>query len=442
MTQGPEAPLPGLFFPAHLPQTGLNAKGPQMEPTRKPLPPKAQPDRPAMRPATVALDGGLEPNPITGAIQPDISMSVNNLFTPGSAGFSAEGADLADLPFLYARWTNPTTRALEARLAALEGAEDALTTATGVAAIAATFLGLLKSGDHLVISEVCYAGAFELATRILPDLGIEVTPVNLSDLAATRAALRPNTRLIHAESPCNPILRLTDLAALSALAHEAGALLSVDSTLATPVITRPLNHGVDLVIHSLTKFMNGHGDALGGAVIGRKDLIAHLRARSGVYLGATLSAQNAWLILRGLDTLYPRIRTASANAARLADWLEAHPKVTRVIYPGLESHPQHALAAQQMALPGGMIAFQTADTEAMSRQLADRLHIIHYAFSLGHQRSICVLIPTAEIQASTFRMEGEALARYRNWAGDGLFRLSVGLEDPDDLIEDLGRALG
>lgn len=412
-----------------------------MELTHSPLPPKAPTDRPALRPATAALDGGLVPNPATGAIQPDISMSVNNIFIPGSAGFSAEGADLADLPFLYARWTNPTTRALEARLAALEGAEDALATATGVAAIAATFLGLLKAGDHLLISEVCYAGAFELATRILPDLGIQVTAVNLSDLAATRAALRPNTRLIHAESPCNPILRLTDLTALSALAHEAGALLSVDSTLATPVITRPLEHGGDLVIHSLTKFMNGHGDALGGAVIGRKELIARLRARSGVYLGATLSAQNAWLILRGLDTLFPRLRTASANAVRLAAWLEAHPKVTRVIYPGLKSHPQHDLVARQMALPGGMIAFQVADPEAMSHQLAERLRIIHYAFSLGHQRSICVLIPTAEIQASTFRMEGEALTRYRDWAGDGLFRLSVGLEDPDDLIEDLAQAL-
>ena len=413
-----------------------------MELFQKPEPAKPRKTAPALRPATAALNGGLMPNPVTGAIQPDISMSVNNVFAPGSAGFSAEGADLGELPFLYARWTNPTTRALEARLAALEGAEDALTTATGVAAIAATFLGLLKSGDHLIVSEVCYAGAFELATRILPDLGIQVTPVNLSDLEATRAALRPNTRLIHAESPCNPILRLTDLAALASLAHEAGALLSVDSTLATPVITRPLDLGVDLVIHSLTKFMNGHGDALGGAVIGRKALISALRARSGVYLGATLSAQNAWLILRGLDTLYPRIRTASANAQRLAGWLEAHPKITRVIYPGLPSHPQHALAQAQMALPGGMIAFQTADPQAMSHQLADRLQIIHYAFSLGHQRSICVLIPTEDIQTSTFRMQGPALARYRDWAGDGLFRLSVGLEDAEDLIEDLARALG
>ena len=298
-----------------------------MELFQKPEPAKARKTAPTLRPATAALNGGLMPNPVTGAIQPDISMSVNNIFTPGSAGFSAEGADLADLPFLYARWTNPTTRALEARLAALEGVEDALTTATGVAAIAATFLGLLKSGDHLIVSEVCYAGAFELATRILPDLGIQVTPVNLSDLCATRAALRPNTRLIHAESPCNPILRLTDLAALAALAHEAGALVSVDSTLATPVITRPLDLGVDLVIHSLTKFINGHGDVLGGAVIGRKELIARIRGRAGVYLGASLSAQSAWLIMRGIDTLYPRLRMASDSALAVATFLEGHAEV-------------------------------------------------------------------------------------------------------------------
>ena len=395
-----------------------------------------------MTPATTALHGGLVPDPVTGAIQPNISMSVNNVFTPGSAGFSAEGMDLTDQPYLYARWTNPTVRALETRLAALEGAEDALCTATGVAAVAATFLGLLKAGDHLIVSEVCYAGAYELATRILPDLGIEVTPVNLSDLDAVRAALRPNTRLIHAESPCNPILRLTDLAALSALAHQAGALVSVDSTLATPVITRPLAHGVDMVIHSLTKFINGHGDALGGAVIGRKDLISRLRARSGVYLGASLAAQNAWLILRGIDTLFPRLRTASANAMVLAEWLESHPAVTRVIYPGLASHPQHALARAQMDLPGGMIVFQVKDPATMAQRMAERLRVIHYAFSLGHQRSICVLIPTDDIQASTFRMEGAALDRYRDWAGDGLFRLSVGLEDPADLIADLTRALG
>lgn len=396
---------------------------------------------PKLRPATLALDGGLVPDPVTGAIAPGISMSVNNVFTPGAAGFSAEGADLTEQPYLYARWTNPTVRELERRVAALEGAEDALATATGVAAVAATFLTLLKAGDHLIVSDVCYAGAYELATRILPDLGIAVTPVNLSDLVAVQAAIRPETRLIHAESPCNPILRLTDLAGLSAIARAAGVLLSVDSTLATPVITRPLELGADLVIHSLTKFMNGHGDALGGVVCGARALIGRIRARAGVYLGASLSAHNAWAILRGIDTLFPRLRQSSETALLLARHLQAHPAVTRVTYPGLESHPQHALARRQMALGGGMVAFQTADPEAMARRMADRFGVIHYAFSLGHQRSICVLIGTGEIQGSTYRMTGSALQEYRRWAGDGVFRLSVGLEDPEDLIEDLNRAL-
>ena len=393
------------------------------------------------RPATRALDGGLRPDPVTGAIAPGISMSVNNLFVPGEAGFSAEGADLTEQPFLYARWTNPTVRDLERRLAALEGAEDAMAAATGVGAIAAVFLGLLKAGDHLIVSDVCYAGAFELATRVLTDLGIAVTPVNLSDLAAAEAAIRPETRLIHAETPCNPILRLTDLAALSALAHARGVLVSVDSTLATPVITRPLEHGVDLVIHSLTKFMNGHGDALGGAVVGRRELVSRIRSRAGVYLGATLSAQNAWLILRGLDTLFPRIRTACATAGVLARHLEGHPGVSAVCWPGLESHPQRDLVARQMDLPGAMVTFQCPDAPAVARRMAERFRTIHYAFSLGHQRSLCVLIGTEEIQASTYRMEGAALEEWRAWAGEGVFRLSVGLEDPEDLIEDLDRAL-
>jgi cystathionine gamma-synthase len=395
-----------------------------------------------MRPATRALDAGLVPDPVTGAIAPTLVASVNNVFSPGAAGFSAEGADLTEQPFLYARWTNPTTRALEERLAGLEGAEDALATATGVAAAAAVFLTVLKAGDHLVISEVCYAGVYELATRVLPDLGIAVTPRDLTNPAAVRAALRPTTRLIHAETPCNPLLRLTDLAALSQIAREAGVLTSVDSTLATPVITRPLDHGIDLVIHSLTKFLNGHGDALGGAVIGRKDLISRIRSRAGVYLGATLSAQNAWLILRGLDTLFPRLRMASATAGELALWLAQHPAVTRVTWPGAEDHPQRALAQRQMSLGGAMIAFQTREAPAeIARRMADRFRVIHYAFSLGHQRSICVHIGTDEIQRSTFRMEGAALQRWTDWAGEGVFRLSVGLEDPADLIADLARAL-
>ena len=188
--------------------------------------------------------------------------------------------------------------------------------------------------------------------------------------------------------------------------------------------------------------MNGHGDALGGAVLGRRDLISRIRSRAGVYLGATLSAQNAWLILRGLDTLFPRMRTASATAGELAAWLSAHPGVTRVTWPGADDHPQRELALRQMALGGAMIAFQTREAPAtIAARMAARFRVIHYAFSLGHQRSICVHVGTDEIQRSTFRMEGAALTRWKNWAGEGVFRLSVGLEDPADLIADLARAL-
>lgn len=394
------------------------------------------------RPATLALDAGLTIPPHTRAIQPDLSLSVNNLVTPGEGAFSAaELGDIADEPYTYARWSNPTVRALEDRMAALERAEGAVAFATGMAAISGVFLALLKAGDHLVISDVTYAGAAELARSILPDLGIEVTPVNLSEPQALMAALRPNTRLVHCESPCNPILRLTDLAEVVRIAHENGMLVSVDSTLATPVSTRPLELGADLVVHSLTKFINGHGDALGGIVAGSKALTARIRGGSLVYLGGALSASNAWLILRGMDTLFPRMRQINATALKLAGVLEAHPMVASVTYPGLPSHPQYALAQRQMDLPGGVIAFRTADPQAMARQLAGRLRVAHYAFSLGHQRSIVTLLDTEEMIRGTYRLTGPGLQDYRRYAGEGVFRLSVGLEAEEDLISDLDQAL-
>lgn len=393
-------------------------------------------------PETRALDAGLVIDPATGAIAPNVSMSVNNALMPGDGAFSADGVeDLADLPYLYARWTNPTVRQLEQRLAGLEGAEDALASATGMAAITGTLFTFLKAGDHLVVSDVCYAGAVELTQRVLPDFGIEVTPVNMARLDLVEDAMRPNTRLVHCESPVNPILRIVDLEALAEIAHRHGALISVDSTFATPVATRPLTLGVDLVIHSLTKFINGHGDVLGGAVIGRKELIARIRGRAGVYLGTSLPAQSAWLIMRGIDTLYPRLRMASDSALAVASFLEGHPEVERVIYPGLISHPQHDLAKRQMDVFGGMIGFRTRGPRAAADRLAERLRIVHYAFSLGHQRSLVVLLDTEEMMTSTFRLTGDALSDYRAYAGDGLFRLSIGLETPADIIADLDQAL-
>lgn len=403
---------------------------------------KTVPAAKALSRDTLALTGGLVIDPSTRAIAPNVSMSVNNVLAPGDGAFSADGVDdLTALPFLYARWTNPTVRQLEQRLAALEGADDAVATATGVAAIGATFLTFLKKGDHLILSDVCYAGANELARRILPDYGIEVTPVNMSRSEDVAAAFRPNTRLVHCESPCNPILRLTDLVAIAGLARKHGALMSVDSTLATPVATQPLFLGADLVIHSLTKFINGHGDALGGVVCGRKELVEKIRSRAGVYFGASMPAMNAWLIMRGIDTLFPRLRTISQAAQQIATFLQGHPAVTAVTYPGLASHPQHDLAQRQMEVFGGMVTFQVEDPGRMAQQLAERLKVAHYAFSLGHQRSIVVLLDTQEMMKSTYQLTGEQFEDYRRFAGDGVFRLSVGLEATEDLIDDLNQAI-
>lgn len=393
-------------------------------------------------PATLAVHAGLAVDPATGAIAPNLSASVNNAFRPGEGAFSAaEAGDLAALPFLYARWTNPTVRQLEERMAALEEAGDGIATATGMAAAATLFLGTLKAGDHLIVSDVCYAGVRELADGLLTGFGIEVSAVNLSRLEEVAAALRPNTRLIHAESPCNPLLRLTDIAGLAQLAHRHGILVSVDSTIATPVATRPLALGADFVLHSLTKFINGHGDALGGILLGAKEPIAKLRAAAAIYLGGVMGAQNAWLILRGIDTLFPRMAMVGHTAQRVAEYLARHKRVRRVNYPGLPSHPQHDLAVRQMDFMGGLISFQADDPERIATAMPDRFRFLHYAFSLGHQRSIAVYLKTEDLMRSTFHLDGTALQDYRAYAGDGVFRLSIGLESADDIIADLDRAL-
>jgi len=392
-------------------------------------------------PRTLSVHAGLEPDPVTGAIAPNVVTASNFAFQPDGVAFSANlNPDMTALPFFYSRWTNPTVRQLEQRIAALEGAEDGIATASGMAAAAALFFGVLKAGDHVIVSDVCYPGVRELASDILSDLGITSTAVNLSDLRAVRAAIQPTTKLMHAETPCNPLMRLTDIAALADIARDTGCLLSVDSTVATPVATRPIELGADIVIHSLTKFINGHGDALGGMLLGKKSLIEPIRARVAVRLGASLSAQSAWLILRGVDTLYPRMEAIERNAQKIAEGLEAHPAVLRVIYPGLASHPQADLARLQMKNFSGMMTFQTkADPNAVARAIAGEggTKLVHYAVSLGHQRSNLVLMRTDELMQSTFKLAGDALADYRRFAGEGVFRFSVGLEAPDDVLADL-----
>ena len=261
---------------------------------------------------TTAIHAGEAPDPTTGASAPAIHMS-STFVSEEAAGFSAH--DLGpDSPFLYARWANPSVDMLERKLAALEGTEACLCTASGMAAASAIFFTFLSAGDHALISDVSYAGVAELARDTLPRLGIEVTTVDMSDLSAVAAALRPNTRLVHSETPVNPIGRLTDLAALARLTHDAGALLSCDATFASPLGQNATALGVDLILHSLTKYVGGHGDAVGGAVAGRADLVKQMRLEASIHHGGILSPFNAWLIARGAATLPLRMKAHQAGA--------------------------------------------------------------------------------------------------------------------------------
>ena len=388
---------------------------------------------------TRAVHAGERPNPTTGASAPDLVMSTTFVMDQ-PAGFSINAFD-EDAPYVYTRWGNPTVDMLEAKLADLEAAEDCVAFASGMAATSALLLTALKAGDHLVISDVNYPGTAELVRAVLPQHGIAVTPVNTSDLGAVEAAMTPATRMVWIETPANPILRLTDIAAVSEMARQHGALLAVDSTFATPVATRPIELGADYVVHSLTKYICGHGDALGGAVLCRKDLAAPLRSHARVYFGGALSPFNAWLIARGAATLPLRMRGHQENAHTVATFLEGHPSVTRVTYPGLASHPQHELARRQMANFAGMVSFQVNEPEAARNRMATELHVIHHAVSLGHHRSLIYWLGTDDMLAGTYQLTGPQADAYRAAAGDGLFRLSVGLEDADDLCADLDHAL-
>ena len=389
--------------------------------------------------STRAVHGGEAPNPVTGASAPDLVMSTTFAMDE-PAGFSINAFE-GELPYVYTRWGNPTIKMLEDKLAALEGTEDCAAFASGMAATSALLLTALKSGDHLVISDVNYPGTAELVRNTLPRFGIASTAVDTSDLAAVEAAITPATRLIWIETPANPILRLTDIAAVSAIAKRNDLPLAVDSTFATPVATQPAALGADYVVHSLTKYIGGHGDALGGAVLGSAERIAPLRTRALVYFGGVISPFNAWLIARGAATLPARMRAHEAAARQVAAFLENHPRVMRVNYPGLESHPQHDLAARQMANFSGMLSFQVEGGKAQAAAMAQVLEIIHYAVSLGHHRSLIYWIGTDDMLETSFALTGEQAAGYRQFAGDGVFRLSVGLEDADDLCADLDRVL-
>ena len=388
---------------------------------------------------TLSVHGGENPDPITKASAPNLVMS-STFVVEEPLGFSAHDLD-ADSPYLYSRWANPTVDQLQQKLALMEGGEAAVCFASGMAAAAAVFLSELSVGDHLLISDVSYAGVAELARDTLPRMGVAVTTVDMSDLDAVKAAVTENTKLIWIETPANPLLRLTDIEQICTIAKSAHAKVGVDSTFATPIATRPIELGVDYVMHSLTKYIGGHGDALGGAIIASQENITNLRMEAIVHFGGVLSPFNAWLILRGAATLPIRMKAHEESAIRIAQYLEQHANVLKVNYPGLQSHHQHTLAKRQMKNFSGMLSFQVKDPKTTIQKMMKQLEVIHYAVSLGHHRSLIYWLDTDDLMKSSFRLQGESLARYRAMAGDGVFRLSVGLETSDDLIADLEGAL-
>lgn len=391
---------------------------------------------------TLSVHAGEPADPTTGALRLPLHMATTFKLPPfGGKLFEALTLGSPAAPHAYTRWSNPTVRALEERLAALEGTEAALVTATGMAAVSALVFALLSAGDHLVASEVCYAGSVELFGLHLPRFGIDVSLVNTSDVEQVRAALRPNTKLVYVETPANPILRIADIRSLAQVAHAHGVPLAVDSTWAGPFLQQPATLGTDYVIHSLTKYLNGHGDALGGAICGRTKALHKIRQDGLVHLGGAASPFNAWLILRGLATLPLRMRQHCESALEIARFLESHPKVKRVFYPGLPSHPHHELAGRQMAAGGGMIAFQLRNGLGAAITLAERMKLWAYATSLGHAHSLLFYYPTdLYIDAAPY-LTATQKAGIREWTGDGIVRASVGLESPQDLIADLDQAL-
>jgi cystathionine beta-lyase/cystathionine gamma-synthase len=390
---------------------------------------------------TIAVHAGEGVDPVTRASSPNLVMS--STFAPEAVtGFSARNR-MGYEGFIYARQSNPTVRQLEEKLTALESGEAAQAFGSGMAASHALIAGRLSKGDHLIISDSNYVGTAELVRDSLPRFGIEVSLADTSDLDEVASKIRPQTRMLWIETPANPIMRLSDIAQLSDLAHRAGVRdVVVDSTFASPIATRPLELGADFVVHSLTKYIGGHGDAMGGAVIGRKQDLDALNLEATVHYGGVLSPFNAWLILRGAATLPLRMRAHEENALFVAKFLEKHKRIKRVLYPGLASHPQHELAQRQMRNFSGMMTFQPeGDGAEIAKNMIERFEVVHYAVSLGHHRSLIYWIPTDALMASSFKLEGIALKRYRAFAGDGVFRFSVGIEDGQDICTDLEKAL-
>jgi O-succinylhomoserine sulfhydrylase len=380
---------------------------------------------------TLAVRAGIERSQFN---EHSEALYLTSSFVFGSAAEAAARFSGQTPGNIYARFTNPTVTAFQERLAVLEGAESCVATSSGMSAILSTVMGLLSAGDHIVSSRSLFGATVQLFGNIMKRFGIETTFVSQTDVAAWRAAVQPNTKLLFAETPSNPLTEICDIAALSQVARQAGALLAVDNCFCTPILQRPLDLGADLVIHSATKYLDGQGRVLGGAVLGRKEVIdpVYTFLRTA---GPTMSAFNAWIFLKGLETLKLRMDAHSRGALELALWLEQQPQVERVYYPGLPSHPQYALAKQQQKTGGGIVAFEVKGGKDAAWRVVDATRMISITANLGDTKT------TLTHPATTTHCRITPEQRAAAGIGDGLLRVGVGLEAVSDIQADLARGL-
>jgi O-succinylhomoserine sulfhydrylase len=406
-------------------------------------------DEEAARLARARLPEGLRPE----------TLAVRTALAPSQHGENSEGLFLTSAfiqpdaetsarrfagmeDFTYARTSNPTVRSLEARLAAMEGAEGAVATSTGMSAILLLVMGLLKSGDHVICSRSVFGSTVSLFAKEFGKFGVETSFASQTDLREWRSALRPTTKLLFAETPTNPLTEVCDIAALAEIARGAGALLTVDNTFCSPALQRPLALGADLVMHAGTKYLDGQGRVMAGALCGADRLIRDVFGPTLRTAGMTLAPFNAWVVLKGLETLALRMKAQSEATLSVARWLEAHPAVARVYYPGLESHPQHALAMrQQSGLGGAVLSFdlRAADPEAARAaafHVIDRTRVLSIATNLGDTKSL-ITHPATTSHGRLSEVQRQAAG-----IGQGMVRLAVGLEHVDDITDDLQRGLG
>lgn len=376
---------------------------------------------------TRAVHAGNGADKETGAIERPITMANSYALPYDPTDMNWSSADKT----IYTRNGGANQKYLQEKIASLEGGEDAVVLASGVAALSGTFFALLNQGDHVIFSDVTYIAVYRLLNELFNNkFGVETTIVDTSDIEAVKAAVRPNTKLIHIETPGNPTLKISDIQAIADIAHENGALLSVDNTFASPFNQRPLEFGADIVIESLTKYINGHGDAMGGAVISTPKIITKIKEQSMVNLGGAISPFNAWLIMRGASTLPLRMKQHNENGKKIAEYLQGLPFVSFVAYPGLENFKGHDIAKKQMSGFSGMLSFGIKADHDTHNKFVSELKLITSAVSLGHGASLIVFLGEND----------ERQYLYPEEFHNGFFRFSVGIEDAEDIIADLDQA--